>query len=94
MEIEVDKWEPSTALNPETMGKNGNVLGKAKVVLGKKFFVWMTVFRGKYGKAFCKFPSFKIHKDEYEPLIGWMDGDKERAISDHVVNILKEKHVI
>jgi len=87
MEIEVIDWLP------DLFKQSNAVMGKVKVLLNKKMFVWMTVLRGK-SKPFVKFPSFK-HNEVYQPLLGWVENDKmERQISDEVIKKLLERNEI
>jgi hypothetical protein len=87
MEIQVIDWLPDLFKQSDT------VLGKVKVLLNKKMFVWMTVIKGKKSN-FAKFPSFK-HKDVYQPVLGWIDKDEmEREISSEVIKQLVKENLI
>lgn len=87
MEIEVIDWLP------DLFKQSNSIMGKVKVLLNKKMFIWLTVLRGKT-KPFAKFPSFK-HNEVYQPYFGWVDNDKmERQISDTVIKKLLEENKI
>ncbi len=82
MEIDISQWVPNQSTIPD------KIVGKVKVLLNGKMYVWMTVLRGK-SKPFCKFPSIKSNQ-EYIPVLGWVDNDKmERTISDEVIRKLE-----
>lgn len=87
MEIKVIDWIP------DRFNQNPKIIGKVKVLLGGRMFVWMTVLKGKQ-RPFVKFPSIKLN-DSFQPTIGWIEDDKkERKISDEVIAILKNRNDI
>lgn len=78
---------------PPPFGSKPNCLGRVKVILNNRMFVWMNVVKGK-GRPFCKFSSIKSG-EEYIPVMGWVEDDKmERKISDEVIRKLKERNEI
>lgn len=86
MEIEIDRWEPETFPNTK-------LIGRAKVLLNKKMFIWLNVIAGKNGNAFVTFPSFKNKEEKYTSYMGWPENDKmEKTIATEVLKILKEKY--
>lgn len=89
MEIEILRWEPTSYLESSTA--SDNTIGRVKLCLNKKFFVWMIILRSKKGFAFAKLPSIKIG-NVWESAIGWPDDpEKEKWLSKQVINILKER---
>lgn len=87
MEIEIADW------CPDLFKQSDKVMGKVKVLLNKKMYIWMTVLKGK-SKPFCKFPSIKSG-EQYIPVLGWIENDKmERTISDEVIKILLQRNDI
>ena len=88
MEIEIAEWWP------DIWKQNDKVVGKVRVMLNHKMFIWMAVLRSKNGKCFCKFPNIK-HQDKFIPAIGWPDNAKmERTISDTVIKKLEDSNNI
>lgn len=84
MEIDVDLYAPPP------FGSHEKNLGRVKVILNKKMFIWLNVLKGK-SCPFCKFQSIKLG-EEYIPSMGWVEDDKmERKISDEVVRKLKDR---
>ncbi len=88
MEIEVERWEAETFPNTKLMGR-------VKVLLNKKMFVWLNVIAGKNGNAFVTFPSFKSKDEKYLSYMGWPENEKmEKMIATEVLKILKERYSI
>jgi len=87
MEIEIADWAPD-------LFKQTKLLGKVKVLLNGKMFIWMNVVAGKT-RPFAKFPTFKAREDEYLSYIGWPENPKmEREISDAIIKKLQETNEI
>lgn len=87
MEIDIDIYTPAP------FGSNANSLGRVKVILNKRMFLWMNIVKGK-NRPFCKFQSIKFG-ELYIPAMGWLEDDKmERKISDEVIRKLKEMNEI
>ena len=86
MDIEVESWDPETF-------PNSKLMGRAKVILNKKMYLWLDIIAGKNGHAFCTFPSFKNKQEKYTVRLGWIDNDTiQKDIQFQVLKILKERY--
>lgn len=68
------------------------VLGWAKVTVGGKLSIWMTLLEGKSGNSYCKLPSCRVGT-EYVPAITFSDQNKERELSEAVKGELKKGYL-
>lgn len=86
MKITIEKFEP----NFDSASKD-KILGRVKVVLGEKMFIWLTVIQGKNG-SFVKFPSIMINK-EFTAAIGWIGQNMEARIREAIMEELESQYL-
>lgn len=86
MQIRIESWQKNHD------SSRAAVLGWAKVCLGEKMWVWMTVLQAKSGGSYCKLPTCKVGS-EYVPAVAWIDATKEKELSDMVKQELQKGYL-
>lgn len=86
MQVRIENW----VKNKDS--QKAVVLGWAKVCIGEKMVIWMTVLQSKNGGSYCKLPTCKVGSD-YVPAIGWIDASKEKELSEFVRQELQKDYL-
>ena len=86
MQIRIENWTKNHD------SQRAAVLGWAKVCLGEKMSIWMTVLQSKNGGSYCKLPTCKVGS-EYVSAVSWLDASKEKELSELVKQELQKGHL-